>query len=56
MGRDGEKRREGKRIEGSTLIAVGPDSLRRPRNGACPDAHARTNALIIALAFIYSLL
>jgi hypothetical protein len=43
-------RDEGEIIEGSRLIAIGPDSLRRLRNGARPDAHARTNTLIIALA------
>jgi hypothetical protein len=50
LGRD-----EGESIEGSMLIVVGPDLLRRPRNGTRLDAHARTNALIIALAFKLSL-
>jgi hypothetical protein len=45
-------RDEGERIEGSTLIAIGPDSLRRLRNRARPDAHVRTDTLIIALAYI----
>jgi len=40
----------GERIEGSRLIAIGPDSLRRSRNGMRQDAHARTDTLIIALA------
>jgi hypothetical protein len=44
LGRDEEK------VEGSRLITVGPDSLRRARNGVRPDAHARTDALIVALA------
>jgi hypothetical protein len=44
LGRD-----EGERIQESRLIVVGPNSLRRPRNGVHRDAHARMNALIIAL-------
>ena len=45
QGRDG-----GESTEESRLIVVGSDSLRRPKNGAHLDAHAGTNALIIALA------
>jgi hypothetical protein len=44
LGRD-----EGERIQESRLIVVGSNSLRRPRNEVCRDAHARTNALTIVL-------